>query len=224
MSAAGRPSPPLHVWLYLGLGAITGPVFGLTPMLGYMGWFLASLVHEMGHAGFAWACGMPAFPAIALDGHAAAMHGEQSPALVILIALALSAVAWTKLHGWAKANGREKMLLADGEQGNKPAVLEQLEAAGILHVRLNDIMGHGFTPWRQLMPKLMATKTQASPHNWGSALKAVYTAHLIAALGNAPTIEGVSSNTEEVDFGENIIRDARLQVSSAPGFGLKLKN
>ena len=131
---------------------------------------------------------------------------------------------WTKLHGWAKANGREKMLLADGEQGNKPAVLEQLEAAGILHVRLNDIMGHGVTPWRQLMPKLMATKTQASPHNWGSALKAVYTAHLIAALGNAPTIEGVSSNTEEVDFGENIIRDARLQVSSAPGFGLKLKN
>lgn len=109
-AAVPMPAPPewidaskrreqLEPWLFLGLGAITGPVFGLTPMLGYMGWFLASLVHEMGHAGFAWFCGMPAFPAIALDGHAAAMHGEQSPALVIGIALALAAVAWHKLAG-----------------------------------------------------------------------------------------------------------------------------
>jgi hypothetical protein len=86
-------------WIYLGLGALTAPVFALTPFVGYMGWFLASLVHEMGHAAFAWFCGMPAFPAIALDGHAAAMHGEQSLFLVLMIALAIGAVAWRCLRG-----------------------------------------------------------------------------------------------------------------------------
>lgn len=89
----------LEPWMFLGLGALTGPVFGLTPLLGYMGWFLASLVHEMGHAAFAWLCGMPAFPAIALDGHAAAMHGEQSLMLTLLVALALGAAAWHWLEG-----------------------------------------------------------------------------------------------------------------------------
>jgi len=86
-------------WLYLGLGAVTAPVFALTPFVGFMGWFLASLVHEMGHAAFAWFCGMPAVPAIALDGHAAAVHGEQSLFLVVLIALGLGSVAWRFLRG-----------------------------------------------------------------------------------------------------------------------------
>jgi D-galactarolactone cycloisomerase len=129
---------------------------------------------------------------------------------------------WTKLHQWAQANGRSKMLLADGEQGNNYPVLEKLQAEGILNVRLDDIIGYGFTPWREMMPRLRAIKAQASPHNWGSALKTVYTAHLIAALGNSPSLEGVTTNTKEVDFGDNIIRDGKLQVSSAPGFGLKL--
>lgn len=103
-----RATPPAAArearepWLFLALGALTGPVFGLTPLLEYMGWFLASLVHEMGHAAFAWFCGMPAFPAIALDGHAAAMHGEQSPLLVLLVALALAMAAWRWLQGPAR--------------------------------------------------------------------------------------------------------------------------
>jgi len=86
-------------WLYLGIGLLTAPVFALTPLLEYMGWFLASLVHEMGHAAFAWLCGMPAVPAIALDGHAAAVHSEQSLFLVALIALGLGAGAWNVFTG-----------------------------------------------------------------------------------------------------------------------------
>src|SRR5258705_8248603 len=33
----------LEPWLYLGIGLVTAPVFALTPFLGFMGWFLASL-------------------------------------------------------------------------------------------------------------------------------------------------------------------------------------
>jgi hypothetical protein len=86
-------------WIYLAIGLATAPVFAWTPILQYMGWFLASLVHEMGHAALAWLCGMPAIPAISLAGHAAAVHQEQSFVLAIAIACAFAAAAWHFLHG-----------------------------------------------------------------------------------------------------------------------------
>jgi L-alanine-DL-glutamate epimerase-like enolase superfamily enzyme len=130
--------------------------------------------------------------------------------------------SWTRLHAWMRANGRTSTLLADGEQLNDFPVLEALEAKGILQVRLNDIAGYGFTRWRELHPKLVAQGVQASPHCWGSALKTVYTAHLVAAVGHCPTIEGVTTVTTDVNFGENVLRDGVFQVSSKPGFGLSL--
>lgn len=92
-SARGEP------WLYLAIGLVSAPVFAWTPILQYMGWFLASLVHEMGHAAFAWLCGMPAIPAISLAGHAAAVHQEQSLVLALAIACALAAASWHFLSG-----------------------------------------------------------------------------------------------------------------------------
>jgi hypothetical protein len=86
-------------WFYLGLGLVIAPIFAWTPLLQYMGWFLASLVHEMGHSAVAWFCGMPAFPAIALDGHAAAVHGPQLLFLVALIAGGMASFLWKRLEG-----------------------------------------------------------------------------------------------------------------------------
>jgi hypothetical protein len=67
-----------------------------------MGWFLSSLVHEMGHAGFAWLCGMPAVPAISPIGHAAAVHGEQNLVLVALAGGGLAYAAWRFLADHAR--------------------------------------------------------------------------------------------------------------------------
>ncbi len=92
----------LEPWLYLGLGLATAPIFAWTPILQYMGWFLAALVHEMGHAAVAWLCGMPAIPAISLGGHAAAVHAQQSLFLVLAIAAAIGAAAWHALAGRAR--------------------------------------------------------------------------------------------------------------------------
>lgn len=91
--------PAWQPWAYLGVGIVTAPVFGLTPILQYMGWFLASLVHEMGHAAVAWLCGMSAIPAISLAGHAAAVHQEQSKFLVALLGLGLGWAGWKFLAG-----------------------------------------------------------------------------------------------------------------------------
>jgi D-galactarolactone cycloisomerase len=129
---------------------------------------------------------------------------------------------YRKLHAWALANRREKMLLADGEARPDTKVLEQLQAENILDVRLEDIAGLGFTTWRRLLPNLLKQKIQASPHAWGSGLKTIYAAHLVGGLGGAPTIEGVTMAHADVDIGENVIREGNQQVSSDPGFGLRL--
>jgi hypothetical protein len=92
----------LEPWFYLGLGLATAPVFAFTPILRFMGWFLASLVHEMGHAAVAWFFGMPAIPAISLEGHAAAVHAPQQVLLALVVCAALAASAWRWLDGIAK--------------------------------------------------------------------------------------------------------------------------
>lgn len=131
--------------------------------------------------------------------------------------------AWRQLHQWIQATPYKDTWLADGEQYNDFPMLDKLEADGILDVRLTDIVGHGFTPWRGWMPRLVKTGTLASPHCWGSGLSTIYAAHLVGGLGNGCTVEGVSCRHDHVDFGENTIRDGKLQLSSKPGFGLSLR-
>lgn len=89
-------------WIYLGVGALTAPIFAFTPLLGFMGWFLASLVHEMGHSAVAWFFGMPAFPAISLEGHAVSVHSEPSVFLALLVWTGLGGAAWHFLQGRAR--------------------------------------------------------------------------------------------------------------------------
>lgn len=88
--------------VYLVVGAVLAPIFTLTPVLQYMGWFLGSLTHETGHCIAAWFVGCPAFPAIRLDGHAAAMHQEQQVVLVALLWLAMAYAGWAlrEHRGW----------------------------------------------------------------------------------------------------------------------------
>jgi len=83
-----------ETWFFLVVGLVTAPVFALTPLLNYMGWFLSSLTHEMGHATIGWVLGCPSFPAISLGGHAAAFHKPQVLLLVGAIAIGLGWGAW----------------------------------------------------------------------------------------------------------------------------------
>jgi hypothetical protein len=89
-------------WLYLAIGLATAPALAFLPIVSFMGWFLASLVHEMGHASAAWLCGMPAFPAISLEGHAAAVHSEQLVPLALFLTAALCFLAWRFFQGHAR--------------------------------------------------------------------------------------------------------------------------
>lgn len=82
--------------LYLAVGIPLAFVFTWTPILGFIGWFLASLVHEVGHSAFGWITGHPSVPAIALTGNAVAVHS--APMLIVRLAVVVGVVA-AAYHG-----------------------------------------------------------------------------------------------------------------------------
>ncbi|MCP5548603.1 MAG: mandelate racemase/muconate lactonizing protein [Akkermansiaceae bacterium] len=127
-----------------------------------------------------------------------------------------------KLRKWMHGNGFGKTLVADGEADPDPAYCLELAREGVLDTILHDTRGYGFTPWRGLIPRLAKLGTSASPHAWGDRFKTNYTIHLAAGLGNCCTIEGVTCESEDVDFGDYPLRDGKVRVSDAPGFGMKL--
>jgi hypothetical protein len=87
---------------YLGLGVLLAPLLAATPLLRYVGWFLESLFHETGHAAAGWALGCPAYPAIRIDGHAAAVHAPQSVLLCAGWMALLGALAWGSRRNHAR--------------------------------------------------------------------------------------------------------------------------
>jgi D-galactarolactone cycloisomerase len=125
------------------------------------------------------------------------------------------------LRNWTKANGHVKYL-ADGEANPDMNLVGRLEDLKLIDVCLSDIMGYGFTPWRNMIPVLKKKNILASPHNWGDQLKTFYTVQFTGAYGNTATIEGVTCTSDDVDFGDYKLAGGKYTPSDAPGFGLKL--
>lgn len=106
LASPKAPPPPgarhvLHVpvgWIHLIAGLVLALVFTLTPALRFMGWLLGSLFHETGHVVFAWYVGCPAWPAISLQGHAAAFHQPQSGTILVFVGLILALAVWQAWH------------------------------------------------------------------------------------------------------------------------------
>jgi L-alanine-DL-glutamate epimerase-like enolase superfamily enzyme len=130
---------------------------------------------------------------------------------------------WRGLHAWMREHGFAQTYRADGEANPDTKVLDQLGVEGVVNLRLEDIMSYGFTEWRSFLPRLAGQKIAASPHAWGAGLKTIYIGHLAAALGNIPTIEGITFTQRDVDLGENRIVNGLFHPSNAPGFGIQLK-
>ncbi|MDZ7691144.1 MAG: enolase C-terminal domain-like protein [Balneolaceae bacterium] len=128
---------------------------------------------------------------------------------------------YLELRKWLLDNGRE-IFLSDGEARPDQELLMDLYEKRILDFHLTDIVSHGFTAWRKLMPQLIEMGISASPHAWGALLKTYYIAHLAGGLGNMPTIEGVTCDSEDVNFGAYKLEEGILTPSPDPGFGMEL--
>ncbi len=70
---------------FLALGVPLAFVFGLTPLLQFIGWFLEALFHEIGHSAVAIFSGRPALPKISLGGHA--MTAYAHPVWIMQVAV-----------------------------------------------------------------------------------------------------------------------------------------
>ncbi len=129
-----------------------------------------------------------------------------------------------QLKEWMMAHGRKDNYYADGERNPDVDVCMRLGGEGLMDVYLADIVGLGFTPWRNLMPSLVEMGMLASPHGWGTMVKSHYIAHLSAGLGNVCTVEGATLSSEDIELGNYPITDGKITVSEDPGFGMKLIN
>ena len=129
-----------------------------------------------------------------------------------------------QLKEWMMANGREDTYYADGERNPDFDVCMRLGREGLMDVYLADIVGLGFTPWRNLMPSLIETGMLTSPHGWGTMIKTHYITHISSGMGNVCTVEGATIMTEDADLGNYPIKDGKITVSEDPGFGMKLIN
>jgi len=133
-----------------------------------------------------------------------------------------SVEGFTKLR--AILNERNSSIyITDGETNPDMDLIDQLIAKKLIDVLNMDIVNLGFTPWRRIMPTLEPRGVIASPHTWGSRLKEYYTAHLAAAYGHHLNIEGVTCDSDEVDWSDYKLNEkGELVPSSGPGFGMKL--
>ncbi len=89
---------PLAAWVALGAGGLIAIVDSLFWTSRYTLNFITTLAHEMGHATIATFFGAPAFPAISLDGQAAAFHRPQVMGLAIVIWLVMGCWAYYFRH------------------------------------------------------------------------------------------------------------------------------
>ncbi len=126
------------------------------------------------------------------------------------------------LWSWMRNHNITGTLLADGEAKPDQDVLTQLRSQKIVKVALEDIQSLGFTNWISLIKDIRSRGLLASPHNWGSAIKTSYTAHLAGAFGATATIEGVTCTSDDVDLTGFTLKKGRLIPPAKPGFGMDL--
>lgn len=92
----------------------------------------------------------------------------------------------------------------------------------LLDVILPDVGAMGFTPWRHVMPRLIAIGAQGSPHAWSEPFKSWYAAQIGCAYGHVPIIEGVPGYVDGVDDSAYVVENGVLTLPDKPGFGMDL--
>jgi len=114
-------------------------------------------------------------------------------------------------------------LVVDGESRPEVDFLIELGRENLLDALQMDISGLGFTVWRRVMPRLIEAGVKSAPHAWGDPLKVLYSAQLVAGLGNGLMVEGIPSTTHGADMELYRLEEGILHLpESAPGFGMKL--
>lgn len=121
-----------------------------------------------------------------------------------------------------------RMTATPGRFGYYPeAFMERLFTLAedqLVDVFLMDLDSMGFSRWRQLMPEIMQAGVSASPHTWVWPMRTFQAAQLAGGAGGIDIVEGIPAVTAGVDSSAYSMRDGRLLLPDAPGFGLELRS
>jgi L-alanine-DL-glutamate epimerase-like enolase superfamily enzyme len=124
------------------------------------------------------------------------------------------------LHGWLNTQGL-KVLIADGEGQASPDLMKWAQA-GVINVVQYDLRDYGFDEWLKTGRQLDSWGAKSAPHNYGSAYGGYASCHLAAALKNFTFVEWDQIDLDGLDASNYAIKEGRIYVADAPGFGLHL--
>jgi L-alanine-DL-glutamate epimerase-like enolase superfamily enzyme len=129
-------------------------------------------------------------------------------------------ILYLDLQGWLQGQGLA-VLIADGEGDASPHLLAWAQE-GIVNVIQYDIFGHGFSNWLQTGRQLDTWGVRSAPHHYGRHYGNYAACHLAGAIKNFSFVEWDEATTPGLDASGYVIREGRVFVPQAPGFGLKL--
>jgi L-rhamnonate dehydratase len=124
------------------------------------------------------------------------------------------------LHKWLDEQGL-KTLIADGEGQASPDLMKWAEL-GVINVVQYDLRDYGFDHWLETGRQLDGWGAKSAPHNYGSAYGGYTSCHIAAAFEHFALVEWDQIDLDGLDTSDYAIRDGRVYVPDAPGFGLRL--
>ena len=130
------------------------------------------------------------------------------------------AVLYRDLKEWLAREGLP-VLVADGEGQAAPGLLDWARD-GLVDVVQYDIFSHGFTRWLATGRQLDAWGARSAPHHYGGHYGNYAACHLAGAIRGFTYVEWDEATTPGLDAPGYAVRDGRVTVPDAPGFGLEL--
>jgi L-alanine-DL-glutamate epimerase-like enolase superfamily enzyme len=129
-------------------------------------------------------------------------------------------ILYLDLQEWLQGQ-RLAILIADGEGDASPHLLAWAQE-GVVNVIQYDIFSHGFSNWLQTSRQLDDWGVRSAPHHYGRHYGNYVACHLAGAIKNFSFVEWDEATTPGLDASGYVIREGRVFVPQAPGFGLKL--
>jgi L-alanine-DL-glutamate epimerase-like enolase superfamily enzyme len=129
-------------------------------------------------------------------------------------------VLYRDLKEWLAAQGLST-LIADGE-GLAAGPLLDWARDGVVDVVQYDYLGYGFTRWLATGKVLDGWGRKTAPHHYGGHYGNYASGHLAGAVRGFSFVEWDEATTPGIDGSAYVVREGRVTLPDAPGFGLHL--
>ncbi|MDQ0900720.1 MULTISPECIES: enolase C-terminal domain-like protein [unclassified Paenibacillus] len=127
---------------------------------------------------------------------------------------------YRNLKEWL-AEQKLNVLITDGEGLAAGPIVEWAEQ-GLIDAIQYDLKDYGIVNWLKLSQRLAKSGVKAAPHNYGGFYGNFASAQVYPAIEGFMFVEWDQAEIPGIDTSGYSIKDGRIEVSSAPGFGLHI--